>query len=233
MSNEPEDESKDYQDERTRPADDDPGSPELDDPSEEELELARAVINYGEVEPGTNKPPDEATADPETERAWEESLRDDVTARRMPIDIDAVKEFLQACRSAGVSYGSKIGNKVPFHGARPGKDFKFVDCSGFVREAIWRATTPHLNFIDGSVRQHDWIRGEGFERSSVADAKGRDGIVRIAFLKPQDSPKRIGHVAIVHNASTIESHSGIGPNSRPWNGTSWQAKAFVYVLHRP
>lgn len=122
---------------------------------------------------------------------------------------------------------------MPFHGATPGSDFKSVDCSGFVREAIWRATAPHMNIIDGSVRQHDWVRDAGFEHSSVADALHEDGVIRIAFLRPQDSPSRIGHVAIVHNAFTIESHGGVRPDSRPWSGSGWQAKTFVYVLSRP
>jgi hypothetical protein len=30
----------------------------------------------------------------------------------------------------------------------------------------------------------------------------------------------------------LESHSGIGPDSREWNGQGWQAKTFVYVLAR-
>jgi hypothetical protein len=51
--------------------------------------------------------------------------------------------------SPRVTYGQ--GAKVPFHGAIPGQQFRRVDCSGFVREAIWRATPPHLNFPDGSV----------------------------------------------------------------------------------
>ena len=54
--------------------------------------------------------------------------------------------------------------------------------------------------------------------------------MRIAFLAPQDAPSRIGHVVLVHNGKTLESHGGVGPNARPWTGTGWQAKASVYLL---
>lgn len=228
MSNEPNDEALDVQDKNLE-ADDDPGRPELLEG--EDLDLARTLINFGEVEPGTNRPPSEL----ETSSGKEEAQADSDTAtapRTMPIDIDAVKAFLKACRDAGVDYGNRPGNKVPFHGARPGVDFKHVDCSGFVREAVWRATTPHLDIIDGSVRQHDWIRDSGFERGTVADAKQSDGVIRIAFLRPQDTSSHIGHVAFVHDGFTIESHGGVGPDSRPWTGAGWQAKAHVYILRR-
>lgn len=227
MTDEPIDGARDPQE---ASPDDDPGRPDLLE--DEDLDLARTLINYGEVEPGTNAPPDRSEEFSE-EKDGADGVGRAVAPQTMPIAIDAIKAFLQACRDAGVTYGRKAGNKVPFHGARPGIDFKHVDCSGFVREAVWRPTTPHLNIIDGSVRQHDWIRSSGFERSTRADTLQRDGVIRIAFLRPQDSPSGIGHVAFVHDAFTIESHGGVGPNSRPWTGAGWQAKAHVYVLRRP
>jgi hypothetical protein len=127
-----------------------------------------------------------------------------------------------------VTYG--LGAKVPFFGAVPGRDFQKIDCSGFVREAIRRATTPPMAFPDGSVNQHDWIRAHGFARSSIDAAKQSDGLVRIAFLRPQDSPHHIGHVVLISGARTLESHGGVGPDTRRWDGSSWQAKAFVYVV---
>jgi hypothetical protein len=108
-----------------------------------------------------------------------------------------------------------------------------VDCSGFVREAIWRATSPHLNIIDGSVRQHDWVRAQRFMRSDPDAALLQDGAIRICFLRPQDSPSGIGHVALIHNGQTVESHGGVGPNSRAWTKTGWQARTFVYFLTAP
>ena len=219
-------------------ADDDPGRPAPSDFEAEDspdLDLARTLINYGAVEPGTNLPPEGGAVEsvggiflPETAPEAE--------ARTLPLDINAARAFLNACMNSSprVSYGPRPGAKVPFHGATPGKDFKRVDCSGFVREAIWRATTPHLNFPDGSVIQRGWIEQNNFARSSGDEALREDGIVRIAFYRPQDSPSGVGHVALVHNARTLESHGGLGPDSRPWTKLPrWQAKSLVFILARP
>lgn len=147
-------------------------------------------------------------------------------------EISKAQTFLDVCSTSTprVTYG--LGKKVPFFGAVPGKDFTQVDCSGFVREAIRRATNPMLPFPDGSVVQHEWIDNHRFERGTVADGKLADGAVRVAFLRPQDSPHGIGHIVLISNAKTLESHGGTGPDQRSWDGASWQAKAFVYVLAR-
>ena len=175
-----------------------------------------ALTNYGE--PSVNR---------------EFDLSAEASAEAIPqlsLDITAALDFLNSCihSTPRVTYG--LGKKVSPHGATPGTGFTKVDCSGFVRETIWRATAPHFNFPDGSVVQHDWIRDKGYERGTRADALLMDGKIRIAFLRPQDSASHIGHVALVHNAKTLESHGSVGPNSRDWTNTGWQAKAFVYVL---
>lgn len=147
-------------------------------------------------------------------------------------DLARAQAFLQACETSIPRVGYGLGKKVPRLDAVPGRDFTQVDCSGFVREVVRLATTPTLAFPDGSVVQHDWVSGHTFERSTVADAKKDDGIVRIAFLRPQDSPKGIGHVVLISGGKTLESHGGVGPDSRVWDGASWQAKTSVYVFAR-
>lgn len=149
---------------------------------------------------------------------------------RLRIDKDAALAFLQACTTSHprVSYG--LGAKVQPHGAAPGTGFSKVDCSGFVRELIWRATTPHFEFKDGSVVQHEWVRTQGFQTSSVEDGKETDGLIRIVFLSPQASGEGIGHVALILNGKTLESHGGTGPDSRPWTGAGWQARTSVFIL---
>ncbi|HET7460331.1 MAG TPA: hypothetical protein VFJ82_03750 [Longimicrobium sp.] len=151
----------------------------------------------------------------------------------LPLDMGRVRAFLDACTGSTprVTYG--LGAKVPFLGAVPGKGFTRVDCSGFVREAIRLATNPRTPFPDGSVVQHEWVRAKGFRKSNVEAAKNVDGAVRIAFLRPQDVASGIGHVVLVQNARTFESHGGTGPDSRAWDGKGWQAKAFVYRLTDP
>jgi hypothetical protein len=154
----------------------------------------------------------------------------DAAPTTIELDIVAAQDFLDACIAAHPRVGYGLGAKVPFPGAVPGKDFRRVDCSGFVREAIRRAEAKNLGFPDGSVVQHDWVRSHHFAADTVAGAGAHDGIVRIAFLRPQDSPSRIGHVVLIHDGRTLESHGGIGPDSRPWTGEDWQRYAFVYRL---
>lgn len=181
-----------------------------------ERSAAIALTNYGD--PDVNK-----EFDLSAEQVSIEGIPE------LPVDINEALNFLNSCMhsSPRVTYG--FGKKVSPHGAKPGTGFTKVDCSGFVRETIWRAAS-HFNFPDGSVVQHDWIRDQGYERSTRTDALLEDGKVRIVFLRPQDAPSHVGHVALVHNAKTLESHGSFGPNSRPWTNSGWQAKAFVYIL---
>ncbi|HLL84226.1 MAG TPA: hypothetical protein VK420_16305 [Longimicrobium sp.] len=204
-------------------SDDDPAAPEATELSEvADLATARTLANVGSGV-GATEAFEVDFARPEAEAG----------PPTMAIDISRLHGFLKACTGANprVTYG--LGAKVPFLGAVPGKEFKRVDCSGFVREAIRLATDPRVPFPDGSVVQHEWVRAKGFRKSNVEAAHKKDGALRIAFLRPQDVKSGIGHVVLVHNALTLESHGGTGPNSRPWTGEGWQGKAFVYRLTDP
>jgi hypothetical protein len=198
-----------------------PGPGELEGETTGDFAVARDRANFG---------PEGWAGEEPALVAREEAAVEGVAVPTLPIDIGLARTFLDACIHSvpRVRYG--LGAKVPFHGAVPGQDFKAVDCSGFVREAIWRATSPHQGFPDGSVVQHDWIRDRNFERSTPDAALQQDGVIRIAFLRPQDSPNHIGHVVLIHNARTLESHGGVGPDSRAWTKAGWQGKTFVYVL---
>lgn len=212
-------ESSGLQQDPVMQADEDPAKPieASEAAAVNELSEAVALTNYGD--PGVNE---------QFDLSAEETFAE--AAPQLSLDITAARSFLNSCISSSprVRYG--LGAKISPHGAVPGTGFTKVDCSGFVRETVWRATTPHFNFPDGSVVQHDWIKDKGYQRGTRADAFLQDGKIRIVFLRPQDSPSHIGHVALVHNAKTIESHGGVGPNSRDWTNTGWQAKAFVYIL---
>lgn len=199
------------------PHDDDPAYPADGEISETaDLETARLLANLG-------APGEAAPIAPAAPLAAFTTLA---------FDLARAQGFLEACRTSmpRVTYG--LGKKVPFLGAVPGKDFTRVDCSGFVREAIRLSTNPAAPFPDGSVVQHDWIRDHGFEKATIADGLLNDDVVRVAFLRPQDSRHGIGHVALISRAKTLESHGGVGPDARRWDGSDWQAKAFVYVLAR-
>ena len=200
----------------TPSADDDPAAPAPEEMAD--VAEGRSLANYG--------------AGGDANLGVSAAAAATAEGRLLALDINRARAFLLACMNSTprVRYG--LGKKVPFHGATPGRDFTQVDCSGFVREAIRLATNPMVAFPDGSVVQHDWIRDQGFTRSGINDAKQSDGFVRIAFLRPQDSPRRIGHVVLISKARTLESHGGVGPNSRHWTGIGWQARAHVYILAR-
>src|SRR5208337_2000020 len=194
----------------------DPAAPAgRSDMSAAEYELAKRKANFGDL-------PESYTRELAPEAA---PL---APAGPMPLDIAKAQAFLDACVHAHVTYG--LGAKVPFYHAVPGRDFTKVDCSGFVREAILEATEKAILFPDGSVVQHDWVQARHYPLSSVDAAKASDKKVRIAFLPPSASPEHIGHVVLIYQARTLESHGHHGPDSRPWNGEAWQAHTVVYTL---
>ena len=151
-------------------------------------------------------------------------------AGSLALDLTKAKSFLNQCITSQPRVGYGLGAKAPFHGAVPGTDFTRIDCSGFVREAIWHATSPHLDFKDGSVVQHEWVAQHGFPPASVADGSARDGVIRIAFLSPHATTSGVGHVTLIADGRTLESHGGLGPDSRPWTGADWQGKCVLFVL---
>lgn len=142
-------------------------------------------------------------------------------------DIDKALAFLKACETSKPRVGYKLGAKCK-PGAVPGLDFKAIDCSGFVRECVRRATNLGSSFPDGSVVQHDWVRRQGYERLSGNMCFAPDNGVKIAFLNPAGGEP--GHVALVHDGKTLESHANVGPDSRGWDWLGWQARAELYVL---
>jgi hypothetical protein len=194
----------------------DPAAPaERDDMSAAEYEAAKRKANFGDL-------PDSYA------REFAPEAVPSAPTGLMPLDITKAEAFLDACVKAHVTYG--LGAKVPFYHAVPGRDFTKVDCSGFVREAILEATEKAVPFPDGSVVQHDWVKARQYPLSSVDAAKTSDQKVRIAFLPPSASPEHIGHVVLIYQARTLESHGHHGPDSRPWDGESWQAHTVVYTI---
>ena len=203
----------------TGPADFDPAAPQSDEEGLVGVGLESA--NFGEDGRGNVPPGEEGLDGLEGAGPSGHAL--------LIVDIGKAKAFLQECMTSDprVRYG--LGAKIK-PGAVPGSGFKSVDCSGFVREAIRRSTDLGTKFPDGSVVQHDWVADRGFQKVARSEGTRRDGAVRIAFLRPIDSPKKIGHVVLLYDGATLESHGGVGPNSRPWTVQGWQSKAHVYVL---
>jgi hypothetical protein len=153
----------------------------------------------------------------------------------MPIDVAKALAFLNACTTSHprVTYG--LDKKAPNDASQPGDPappgFVQLDCSGFVRAAIRRSTTPKLAaFPDGSVQQHDWVKAQGYPKAAVADGAAQDGKVRIAFLPPNASPEHIGHVVLIHDGQTLESHGHVGPDRRQWTSLPWRTSTEVFEL---
>lgn len=142
------------------------------------------------------------------------------------LNVARMAQLTAACRAADVSYG--LGSKAPSLDSEPGTGFKRIDCSGFVRWLIWKASGRTVRMPDGSWIQHEWIREHGFKQSTVEAGKLLDGRVRVAIMTPHGGG--VGHIALIHNGRTMESHGGKGPDRRPWTGNGWQAKCSVYVL---
>lgn len=99
---------------------------------------------------------------------------------------------------------------------------KEIDCSGFVRYAIARATGGKLILPDGSVTQHAWCAGQKLERQDYSsEARKYDNLIRVNFLSPARAAEvgRPGdrHVWLTQNGWTMESHGGGGCVARDWD----------------
>lgn len=137
----------------------------------------------------------------------------------------------------GVDYG--LGAKAPSLDSEPAK-IKKIDCSGFVRYALYKATKePNdkdgvLTLPDGSQNQRAWCEqktaeGELNRVANYADAaKYMTGKrLFICFIRPGfNGCGPVGHVWLLAQyndgdngtlAGTLESHGGVGIHSRAWN----------------
>jgi hypothetical protein len=146
------------------------------------------------------------------------------------IDINALERDFAQLQRRGVVYG---------YGAKaPGLDcdlarIKAIDCSGYARLALYRATAGELIIPDGSQMQRSFFevasRGGAVRQVNYADAARHitDSRLFIAFIKPfTHGCGPVGHVWLLSKyddgnngtlAGTLESHGGGGINSRAWN----------------
>ena len=92
---------------------------------------------------------------------------------------------------------------------------KAVDCSGLVHYLI-HTSSDAKSFPDGSWKQWHYLTNKKFKPVDYKNkASLQDGWLRIAFIKPKGGHP--GHVWLIHNGQTIESHGGKGPDRRLWN----------------
>lgn len=147
-----------------------------------------------------------------------------------------IPALVKDCQLHGVGYS--LGAKAqPL--ALQAASLMALDCSGFVRWAIYHASLmlPDTDIAyafklpDGSVQQHEWCDAQKLERSPVGEGSLSDGVLRIAFLTPQDGGG-IGHVMLIQDGFTLESHGGVGPDRRKWLSVPFMAKCQVYKFAR-
>jgi hypothetical protein len=142
------------------------------------------------------------------------------------VDMDRLLEIARQMMDGHVKYG--LGSKAPSLSCEPSA-IKSIDCSGFVRYIIYKATSGAVHMPDGSWIQHDWCK---LQKLPTADYKTEamklDNWLRIAFLPKHE--KHPGHVWLVLNGKTLESHGHKGPDRRMWNTPALKAVNAFYVL---
>lgn len=119
----------------------------------------------------------------------------------------------------GYTYG--YGQKL-VDGYNPNKQ---VDCSGLVRYLIGD------QFPDGSVQQHDYIKAKGFLEVPLVIGHRYDGNLYIGFLPPDATSDKIGHVFLLNDNLTLESHGGKGPDRRIWGRMGFESRCSLYLLN--
>ena len=142
---------------------------------------------------------------------------------------EKVVALTRSLMDAGVTY--ELGAKASPLSLQAG-EFDSIDCSGFVRWAIYHATGQGLEIPDGSANQHEWANREGFKVSNFEAGLAKDGAIRIAFLTPEDGGG-IGHVMLIIDGLTCESHGHHGPDRRQWGSYDFMRLCSVYVLTPP
>jgi hypothetical protein len=92
-----------------------------------------------------------------------------------------------------------------------------LDCSGYVKYLLYNVSEGKISISGGSYYQYKWCKDSGFKKVEYAKAaKKADNILRLGYFKKKKGGK-YGHVWLVLNGQTLESHGKRGVNRRPWN----------------
>jgi len=107
------------------------------------------------------------------------------------------------------------GGKTPSLGC-DSSAFSVVDCSGFVAWILYRATRGLLALNMGSQQMREWFQNLGARNVDYQDAaQGAPGRLFLGVLLP--SSDGIGHVFLMSDGVTYESHGHFGVDSRKWD----------------
>ncbi|MDQ3832240.1 MAG: C40 family peptidase [Actinomycetota bacterium] len=130
------------------------------------------------------------------------------------VSLTLLNEVYTHLHLRGVKYG--FGSKAPSLDCDTSKIDR-IDCSGFTRYVLAKATAQRLIIPDGSVNQHDWAK-EHLQECPYGPTTVGIAIsprLYIAFLSPRGGHP--GHVWLVRQAYTRESHGSVGVDARPWD----------------
>lgn len=107
-----------------------------------------------------------------------------------------------------------------------------IDCSGFVRYAVARATKQLLILPDGSQAQLEWaqknLKPVAYTIATVGNPESV--LLYIAFLSPDPRADWPRHVWLVRQAYTRESCGSMGVGARPWNHPKLADPSGCYCL---
>lgn len=114
---------------------------------------------------------------------------------------------------------------------------KRIDCSGFVRWILARASEQRLILPDGSQNQLGWSRANLRKLDKYSDvtyAEGDPSRLFIAFLSPKPGAAWPRHVWLLRSNGvkmrTMESHGSGGVNSREWDTSALKACKEVFEI---
>jgi len=127
------------------------------------------------------------------------------------VDREELVSFIKhTCDKMKYGLGDKIDLNTPYE-KMPGDS---IDCSGYVRLAIFKITNGKVKMKDGSANQNNWCAKQGFKKVPYDHAALMDDRIRIAFIRP---PNKKRHVWLIVNEWTVESCGGHGPTRREWD----------------
>ena len=92
-----------------------------------------------------------------------------------------------------------------------------LDCSGYTKFILYKASEGKIKLPGGSWNQNDWCKKQGLKTEVYKKAAGKsDNILRLGYFK-KTAKMNYGHIWLVLNGQTLESHGSRGVNRRRWN----------------
>ena len=129
--------------------------------------------------------------------------------------LDLHAKLDHATYAVGKDSDGKLKGKAK-NSAEPDKISK-LDCSGYVKYVLYNVSDGKIDIKGGSYYQYKWCKEQKLKKVDYAKAaKKSDNILRLGYFAKKKKGK-YGHVWLILNGKTLESHGGTGVNRRPWN----------------